>query len=295
MSRYGIAIFMIVLFLSACSPKINVVQQKQQGKDFFNAGDYQASLTHWNKLIAYYDSRGEEIPGEIYLGAGKAYYEIGNMDEAISMLDQARYSEFNDPEIFEYLAKAYKQIDNLSKEIISLESYVNQFPEAQKIDNMRICLFKTYVESENWQLGYDLWPMLPDSLKENDKFLTGYFQINKGLDNHQEAMELARKIIKKDDDRADVLEYLAKYYYNTANDLYKREMQAYEKNKTHAQYARLLKALEDVNANFKVALQYFKKLYNQNPRESYAQYLANIYARFDDEKRAAYYREKAGQ
>ena len=233
------------------------------------------------------------MPGEVYLGLGKAYFELGNTDEAIAMLDQARYSEYNDPEIYEYLASSYKRIDNLSKEIISLQAYVQEFPENEDIGQMRSWLFDTYVESENWQLGYELWPLLNDTTRKKEKYLNGYFLVNRGLDNHAEALELARKIIKKDDDRKDVLEYLAKYYYNTANDVYKSEMQAYERNKTHSQYARLLKALEDVNANFKVSLKYFKKLYNMDSDPAYATYLANIYARFDDKERAAFYREKA--
>ncbi len=296
MKKYGIMGWVIMLaFISACSPKMDIVQKMKQGQQSFNNENYEQSLADYKALLKHFESRGDDVPGELYLGLGKAHFELGNTDEAIAMLDQARYSEYNDPEIYEYLARSYRRIDNLSKEIISLEAFNQQFPDNERINEMRAWLFDTYVESENWQLAHELWSLLNDSTRKEEGKLNGYFLVSKGLENHKEALELARDIIKKDDDRKDVLEYLARYYYNTANDLYKAEMQAYEQNKTHTQYARLLKALEDVNANFKVSLKYFKKLYSMDPLPAYAQYLANIYARFDDKERAAYYREKAGK
>ena len=66
-------------------------------------------------------------------------------------------------------------------------------------------------------------------------------------------------------------------------------MQAYEKNKTRSQYAKLLKQLELSTADFKKSLKYFESLYSQQNVKRYALYMGNIYARFGDEKNAAKY------
>jgi hypothetical protein len=53
----------------------------------------------------------------------------------------------------------------------------------------------------------------------------------------------------------------------------------------------LLEQLDVVTANFKKSLTYFEKLWEQNPGEKYAPYMANIHARFNDEQKARYYRK----
>jgi hypothetical protein len=54
-----------------------------------------------------------------------------------------------------------------------------------------------------------------------------------------------------------------------------------------------VKAFKIVTADFKESLKYYTKLYKLYPKPEYARYLANIYARLDDEKMAKYYRDLA--
>ena len=57
----------------------------------------------------------------------------------------------------------------------------------------------------------------------------------------------------------------------------------------------MLEQLDQVTADFKVALGYFEKLWELNPDDQsrYAGYMSNIYVRFHDEDKAGYYRELA--
>jgi hypothetical protein len=70
-------------------------------------------------------------------------------------------------------------------------------------------------------------------------------------------------------------------------------MKAYQKNRTNKQYRQLLNALETINADLQRSRDYFERLYKSNPDPRYAQYLGNIYTRFDNKKRADYYYRRA--
>jgi hypothetical protein len=82
---------------------------------------------------------------------------------------------------------------------------------------------------------------------------------------------------------------MAKKYYNIAENRYQAEMKAYENNKTRKQYALLLEALDEITEEFKISLGYFETLYRLNPRPVYANYMGNIYVRFNDQEKADYY------
>ena len=41
--------------------------------------------------------------------------------------------------------------------------------------------------------------------------------------------------------------------------------------------------------NFKISLGYFETLYKLNPLPAYANYMGNIYVRFNDQEKADYY------
>lgn len=103
----------------------------------------------------------------------------------------------------------------------------------------------------------------------------------------------ARKILEKDSKNTKALYHLAKKYYWIAENRYKREMAAYEKNKTKRQYIKLLDALEQISANYRISRNYFLRLYKIEPNSKNAAYLANIYGRLNNKKMAEYYKRKA--
>jgi hypothetical protein len=74
-----------------------------------------------------------------------------------------------------------------------------------------------------------------------------------------------------------------------AEDAYQNEMKDYENNKTNRQYRHLLKALDEINENFRIARDYLERLYEINPTPRHATMLGNIYTRFDNKQRASYY------
>ena len=102
-------------------------------------------------------------------------------------------------------------------------------------------------------------------------------------------MDIAHTLIKLDPKNIDALEILGTAYYRMAEDAYQNEMKDYENNKTNRQYRHLLKALDEINENFRIARDYLERLYEINPTPRHATMLGNIYTRFDNKQRASYY------
>ncbi|MCD4771891.1 MAG: hypothetical protein K8R41_00755 [Bacteroidales bacterium] len=286
---YGLA---IIIMLGGCTAGSYISKTNQTAETAYLAGDYNSALIAWEEIITAYKSKGKKAEGKVYCDAGKAALALGQNEKAITYLNEALYAEYADAEMYFALAKAYQNIDNLSKEIMALEDYKNKFPEEKEIKQVWKRLFETYVESENWDLGLELWVKLDDESRSENKILEGYLIVNQELGNDDVCDEMANQLLKNNADNIVALEWKAKKYFYKAENRYQKEMAAYEKHKTRKQYAKLLKALDVVNENFRVSLKYYKKLYKLNPDSLYAHYLGNIYARFNDKEKAAFYRSK---
>lgn len=288
MKLFRIALLIAVTGLVACKGGLDVTKTTDEARTNYSEAKYEVSLGQWQKLIEYYKSKDEEVPGYIYGGAGKAAMKLGDETQALKYFDKAYWAEYGDPEMYYMMAQAYLNMDNLTKEIAALEYYADSFPEGKKITGVKVQLFNAYNKSENWQLAMDLWQTIPAEVKD-DKMRTKYFVVNRELGNEDICDDIAGELIKENPDNITALDYLADKYFRKAEERYQAEMKAYEENRTHKQYSKLLKALDNINANFKKALRYYEKLYKLTGDKKYAKSLGNIYTRFDDEKKADYY------
>src|SRR6056297_461211 len=280
---------LIVLIVPSCVTK----KLTEEGKAAFQSEDYKASLKAFEQVIESYESKNKKAGGIVYYKAGMAAMELGKQSKAREYLETAEYLEHPAPKLYSTLAKIYKNIDNLSKEIIALEDYHEKFPQGNQIDTIRIRLFETYVESENWKKAVDLWPEIDDKAQNDVELLAGYLKVNENLENKKVGDKLAGQIIKMDADNITALEWYAKKYYHKANELYESHMEAYKNNRTRSQYNKLMKAWKKIWPDFRKSRDYFKKLYKLNPKPEYAEFLGNIYTRMDQKKKAAYWYRKA--
>jgi tetratricopeptide (TPR) repeat protein len=281
---------MVALFFG-CSSGKQITQIQNEAQADYAAGDFAKALSEFEGIINNYESQGKSQACPVYSQAGIAAYRLGDLTKALDYLKKATYTPFADEQTYITMAKAYRNIDNLSLEIETLEKYIGKYPEGAEVMPMKIRLFETYVESENWQEAYDLWPQIEPKVRADIKYIEDYYYVNKALGNREKTDELASQLLEMNDENIIGLEYEAKKYYNIAEDRYQAEMKAYEANKTRKQYAALLKALEDVTDEFKMALKYFETLYKIDPKPSYATYIGNIYTRFNDKEKADYYHQ----
>ncbi|MFP4042095.1 MAG: tetratricopeptide repeat protein [Bacteroidales bacterium] len=280
---------LIVLIAQSCATK----KLTEQGNTAYDSGAYDTTLSALGKVIEKRESQNKKAEPEIYFKAGMAAHKLGKTDTAREYLEKAERLEFSSPELYASQAKIYKEIDNLSKEMSALEEYYEKYPEGEEIDDVKVRLFETYVESENWKLAVDLWSDLKEEVRDNLDLLTGYLIANENLENDELCDKLARQILEKDSNNIPALEWLAKKHFWDAEDTYIREMKAYEKNKTRKQYKKLMSEWDGIWENFRKSRDYFLKLYKLDPKPEYAEYLGNVYTRLDDEQKAEYYYQKA--
>ncbi len=279
----------IVFLLQSCA----ATKLSEDGESAFKEGNYEAALIAWEQIIENREGKGKKAKFTVYVSAGKSALELGQNDKARKYLETAREIGFSSPEMYVSLAKVYKNIDNLSKEITALETYHEKYPQGEKINAINTRLFETYVESENWDLAIDLWPEIETQAQSNTDLLAGYLTVNKNMENTTACDKLARQILKLEASNVTALEWYAEKYFWKAENLYVSEMKAYKNKRTSSQYKKLLKALDEVWPNFRKSRDYFLKLYKIEPKKEYAKYLGKIYTRFDDKQKANYYNKKA--
>ena len=281
----------ITLIITSCA----TTQLIEQGEKAYEQENYSETLQALEQVIESKEKRGRNAKGTVYFKAGKSALKLEQIDKARIYLESAEQNEYESPELYASLAKVYKIIDNLSKEIIALEDYHDNYPQGEKIDEISVRLFETYVESENWDLAVDLWPQIVEQAQSDADLLAGYLIVNKNLENYKTCDNLALQIFELDDENIIALEWYGEKFFREAEELYVSEMKAYKNNRTTSQYKRLLKALDKVYPAFRKARDYFLKLYRINPKPEYANYLGNIYTRLGEEQKANYYYNKANE
>ena len=289
----SLTIAVIFSFFFACAPLRQLTELSQEADIAWQAGNYPEAYNLYGQLIDQYRSRDQAIDGEIYNRAGISAFEAGETQQALEYLEFARHTEAAGERTFLSLAKAYRDIDNLSREITNLERYIDRYPDGAEADAFRARLFETLVESMNLQQALELWAELPGDPYQNEDMLTLFLKLNRQMDNTVKAADIAEQLLDLNRNNQEALDYLARKHFREAVDRHNREMRAYEENRTHRQYAQLLDALEIINTDLRIALNYFKRLYAQDPNPEYAGFLANIYERFQDEENARYYRRRA--
>ena len=283
----------IILILQSCVSSLNTTKLSEDAETAYQAGNYEAALIAWEQIIESSEGKGKKAKAHVYVGCGKSALALEQNDKARKYLETAREIEFSSPEMYVSLARVYKNIDNLSKEITALETYREKYPQGEKISTIKARLFETYVESENWDLAIGLWPEIETQAQSNAGLLAGYLIVNNNLENTTICDKLARQILKLEANNITALEYYAEKYFWKAENLYVSEMKAYKKNRTTKQYNKLLKALDKVWPTFRKSRDYFLKLYKIEPKKEYAKYLGKIYTRYDDKQKANYYNKRA--
>jgi tetratricopeptide (TPR) repeat protein len=293
-SYYNFSILLLSLFLFACSAGKQITQLSEEAEIAYQQGDFSKALEKYEQALEL-NKDHEKKAEKLFEGAGLAAFALKDYSKSLEYLEKVRFSSFAGGETYYSLSLMYRDIDNLSREISSLKAYVNNFPEGQYIDKMQARLFETLVESENYEDALELWKSMEDSLKKDEGMLTTFLIANRETNNEALSDRTANELIKLNKDNPVALDWLAKKHFWLAENRYQEEMKAYEKNKSRRQYAQLLAEFEILNRDFRTSLNYFLRLYEINPTSEYAQYIGNIYTRFDDKQKANEYHRRAKQ
>ena len=284
---------MIILLISSCTGSRQFAGQTNMAVDAYQTGDYANALEFAEQIIMKTGEKGKSAEGHIYAIAGKSAYQMEAYDQSRDYLISAREQGYSDEQTIVFQADNYHRIDNLSKEITLMEEYIQKYPGGEYLNTVRTRLFQTCLESENFELAQELWTLLDLQSRTETENLEVYLAINQVLNNDQVCDSIANLILDSNPGHESSLNWYAEKYYWKAENSYQAEMKAYEENKTRKQYAKLLKAFKIVTLDFKQSLEYYTRLYSLYPKQEYAKYLGNIYARLSDEENAKYYHDKA--
>jgi tetratricopeptide (TPR) repeat protein len=283
----------LAIAVATCGPARRIADMQGNAEEAWDAGMYQEALFYYEEVIELKTGSGKEVSGRTYHRAGIAAHETGNTRKTIEYLRRAHQNEYSTDQSYFILASAYRQIDNLSLEISTLEEYMENYPGGENINVVMKRLFEVYIESRNFDQAAEMWPMIGERAAENPELLENYFILQKHLENERELENIANQLLAVDKNNIVALEYLAEKYFWQAENQYQEEMKAYEKEKTRRQYRQLLDALDEINRQFRLSRDYFERLYGIDPNPQYARYLMNIYIRFGNEERVEYFRGRA--
>ena len=286
---------LIALTVASCTGSKQINMLSKQATEAYNVPDYALAYSLYDSIISLNSNSKKNLEGLVYRQAGIAAWEVGKTENSIELLEKAKQMKAANGKSLFVLAKAYKTKDNLSLEIINLTEYFAGYADGNEANEARAQLFLAYVRSENWDLAYTIWSSLKGAPTDDVEMVTGYLLTLKSLNKSDEIAPIAKRLLQLNPKSLIAKEAIAIHLFKSAEERYQREINAYQKTKTSAQYKRLLKQLETINADFASARDYFEELYKLNPEPRYATYLGNIYTRFENKSKANYYYKKAKQ
>ena len=297
MNKIALAIIsgIIAITLFSCGTSSKISKTQQSAQQAFDQGDYTKALNLYENIINSYKQKGTENQCPVYTNAGIAAQKLGQTDKAIDYLKQASWSDFSNEKTYLTLAGIYRKKDNLSLELVNLESYIEKYPAGDSINEARKRLFELYVESDNLDKAINLWEKLTPEQQADKSLLEGYLKVNDKLDNDSACLEISNKLLKADKNNKAALWWLADYYFWKAEKRYKKELETYNQHKTRKQYAHLLKVLDEVTVQYKKSLNYADRLYKVEPTAKTAGLLSKCYNRLGDKKKSKFYKTKAGK
>ncbi len=291
MSKISLILFLVLsLLLGGCSSTSNLTQLNTRAATASQSGDFEKAFATYDTYITDQKTKNKEVSGEVYGLAAQAAFRAKNFTKADEYFKQATYKAYANVDLVEDMIQVYHQIDNLSKEMDALEAFEKNYPQDSRFKENQKRLFETYIESENWDKAVALWSSFTSVQKADIHLLELYLTAQKNLDHDAEASQLALSILKKNAKSKIALDWMAQKYFWKAENRYQKEIAAYAKNKSTKQYNVMLKALDIVSSNFKKSLKYYQALYKYYPTKKYAKSISNIYLRFQDKKKAAYYK-----
>ncbi len=281
---------LLLVFIAVSCSSTKVLQPSQHSaQKAIEAKEYTKALGILESLINSYEADGKADTTTVYELAGKAALGLADTAKAERYFKLAVYHQTASAMVYDFLATYYHETGNLSKEVMALEGLEQLYPESAQAKKALPVLFERYVETAQWDEAATTWHKIETGEKSglHIQWMTVALQRK----DTTAADETAAAILSENPAHYDARMWQAKRYYEKGESRYQQEIAAYEKNKTNAQYAKLLKGLEVSTADFKEALKRFESLFEFSPDPRTALYIANIYARFGDEKNTSKYRK----
>ncbi len=288
------AIYLLLFPFGCSAPKTAklTVSYRDVAIDAAENNNYQLAVESWQIYFDKQNNSMKDIAVTDYVMAANAAYKAGNTNLAVNWFDAARMNGYTGEDMHLALSEIFRKQNNLSRELTSLNYIAENYPETAASRGIYPRLFEIYMETDK-QKAYEIWNKLDKTDQSKELYLNNYFILNKAIENNSLVDSLANVLLQLNPTHVAALEWNGEKYYWLAENRYQREMEKYNKSKTHVQYQFLLNELKIVSEDFKRSRDYFEKLWAIEKLPRYASFLANIYARLDNRERAEYYKKFA--
>ncbi len=283
-------IFAAILFgMVSCKTPVNLAEYKESAETAEAAGDYLIATEAWRVYFAQ-NPAGNEPEGSVYARAAQTAFKATEIEQSLEWFQQAMQKGYEEPSMYQTLAKIYKFQGNISKELTALEEYIERSVNIDPEVYSR--LFSIYYTTDQSEKAMEAWEKMPDTAKRTEQNLERYFSLNKQLNNEAKVDSVSLALLEVAPEHVGALEWQAQKNYERAEARYQKEMKQYKARPTTGNYQTLLRGLKAASVVFRQALQYFEKLWEVNPddRDRYAVYMNNIHIRFNDKEKADFYR-----
>ena len=125
-----------LIIIAGCSGGQHIELTKA-GESALQEGDFRKALEYSEQIIGEVEGKGRQAAGNVYTLAGVSAFELENYDKSLKYLIKAQQQEYSEGDLYLYLARNYRYIDNLSKEITALETYLAKYPDGKNIGAVR--------------------------------------------------------------------------------------------------------------------------------------------------------------
>lgn len=284
--RFAFPILALGLVVSCSSlTKAPTLQPMQSAvSDAYAAGDFEQTLSSYDKLENYQTSRGS-APDLAYLKmAAKAADELKQYARAEELLNNW-LEQSRDEEAVLMLGELYSATNQTAKE----EAHWKKYLSLVKSDETRLEIlsrqFKMEVKNKEYQKALELWEQMPPTFLPELLYLKA--EALKATGKKEEADKIVDEILERNPDFEQALFWRASDIYTKAEEWYQSEMGKYNKKPDYTSYVYLRRELKKISELFRQSREMFEALREIDPANTvYIKYLKNIYLRLEMKEEA---------
>ncbi len=275
-------LFVSVLF--SCSPLKQIEGNRSAALASYSVQNYSDAYSKYSTLIESYRKANINIPVEVLMNAADCASQLQNYSVASDFYSEVLQGNSN-TEAIKGLILNTKKAGNQNKVEEFLLKYADDLKAANENSFVAKNQFEIAVSKGDNQAIIETFPNLNEANEEQSLV---YLKALENEGKTTEAVDFCNAMLKENPSYDKAKEWKAIYYYNKADDRYKKEMDKYNKNKTYTAYVYLKRDLKKVTADFKVAKDLLEDLHKKYPEEKkYIKYLKNTYIRLEMKEEAA--------
>ncbi|MFW5768227.1 MAG: tetratricopeptide repeat protein [Bacteroidota bacterium] len=276
---------LILALAAACNPLKQLHSTQDSFEDAHEAGNHEEALSAFDELEDYHNNEGSEIETEYLKMAARSAVDAGLNNRAKELLQRwiDRTDEF---EAIEMLGNLYRETNDTDKEYEHWDQYWDAIESEEKKKEIGLRLFTLDLKEDNAEKALERFDDMPPV--SDPRIMFKRVEALEATGEKEEAREECDKLIEKNPDFEPALAWKATDIYQRAEELYKKEMEEYEKNEEYTAYVYLRRELKKISKMYRQSRDIFEKLHEADPdNEQYIKYLKNIYLRLEMQEEAA--------